>query len=374
MQFARNCKVHLAEKNSMARIHSQNYSYANNLSGELINVSNAQRSEQYFCPICGEKMTPHMGKIRRWHFTHKSGAKCNYETYLHKIAKIRIKNSFDEANVFQINFSPKIICSVADCPLNVQKPCTWRDLKSFDIKKFYDTCSIEKSVGQFVGDLVLSNSKRPDIPPILIEIFVSHKSTDEKLNSEYRIIEIKVDSEKSIEEIVSKHSITELVYYKNEWSDGIDIVKFVNFHGESYEIPTEKHQRSKFQFWIDERHFFHIDSLDEYDYSNFCLTPTSPKISNSVFRIDAAFPIHLDFALSELIKSGIDIKYCSMCKYYRFNDYYMRNICILYKSKGTKINPYLLCANNCPHFSLKEFQSEKSNDGCDYKIFIKGVK
>ena len=44
MQFAKNCKVHLAVKNSMTKNYSQNYSYANNLSGELINVSTAQRS------------------------------------------------------------------------------------------------------------------------------------------------------------------------------------------------------------------------------------------------------------------------------------------------------------------------------------------
>ena len=60
-----------------------------------------------------------------------------------------------------------------------------------------------------------------------------------------------------------------------------------------------------------------------------------------------------------------------MCKFYRFNGFHMTNICILYKSKGTKINPYLLCANNCPHFSLKEFQCEKPNDRCNYKVFIK---
>ena len=351
----------------------QDYSYAFDESDTLINVRYASRSCTYYCPCCGEIMIPHMGKVRRWHFTHKSGAKCNYETYLHKIAKLRIKKSFDEAETFQINFSPKIICNKSDCPLNVQEPCSWRELKSFDVKKFYDTCSIEKSVGQFVGDLVLSNSNRPEYPPILIEIFVSHKSTEEKINSGYRIIEIKVTSEESIEEIVSEHSITELVYYKNEWSDSIDLVKFVNFHGESYESPTEEHQRPKIQFWIDEQLSFHIGRFDEYDYSNFCLTPNPSELSNSVFRIDADFPIHLDFAFSELIKSGIDLKYCSMCKFYRFNDFHMRNICILYKSKGTKINPYLLCANNCPHFSLKEFQYDKPNGESNYKVFVKGI-
>ena len=48
----------------MSKILSQNYSYANNSSGDLINVSTAKRNEKYFCPICGELMNPHMGKVR----------------------------------------------------------------------------------------------------------------------------------------------------------------------------------------------------------------------------------------------------------------------------------------------------------------------
>lgn len=56
----------------MTKIVSPNYSYANNSSGDLINVTNAIRNENFFCPICGELMNPHMGKVRRWHFTHKN--------------------------------------------------------------------------------------------------------------------------------------------------------------------------------------------------------------------------------------------------------------------------------------------------------------
>ena len=74
----------------MAKILSPNYSYAYNSSSELVNVSTAQRNEKYFCPICGELMTPHMGEIRRWHFVHKNAENCSYESYLHKLAKIKI--------------------------------------------------------------------------------------------------------------------------------------------------------------------------------------------------------------------------------------------------------------------------------------------
>ena len=97
----------MVKKNSMAKILSQNYSYANNSSGELIHVSTAQRCEEYFCPICGELMTTHMGKVRRWHFVHKNAGNCSYESYLHKLAKIKIQQAFSYAEHFWLSYKAK---------------------------------------------------------------------------------------------------------------------------------------------------------------------------------------------------------------------------------------------------------------------------
>lgn len=73
----------------------QNYSYANDQEHNLVHISKAQRGIEYFCPYCHALMTPHMGKIRRWHFTHKANIEnCCYESYLHKIAKSRIREAF----------------------------------------------------------------------------------------------------------------------------------------------------------------------------------------------------------------------------------------------------------------------------------------
>ena len=95
----------------MAKILSQNYSYANNSSGDLINVSTAKRNEKYFCPICGELMNPHMGKVRKWHFVHKNAGNCSYESYLHKLAKIRIRHAFLSSEHFLLSYNAKAICS-----------------------------------------------------------------------------------------------------------------------------------------------------------------------------------------------------------------------------------------------------------------------
>lgn len=99
----------------MERIVKQNYSYAVDASGVLVNVKQAVRDKKYFCPCCGFEMRPHMGNIRRWHFTHKAEAECSYESYLHKIAKIRIKEAFITSEKFEITYNPKHLCS-KDCP------------------------------------------------------------------------------------------------------------------------------------------------------------------------------------------------------------------------------------------------------------------
>ena len=57
-------------------------------------------------------------------------------------------------------------------------------------------------------DLLIS-SKNKSNPPILIEIWVTHKSSESKLNSKYRIIEIHIESEDDIKQIINNASIVE---------------------------------------------------------------------------------------------------------------------------------------------------------------------
>lgn len=94
-------------------------------------------------------------------------------------------------------------------------------------------------------------------------------------------------------------------------------------------------------------------------------------MENAFFRIDASFPIDLDFAFNELLKSGIDIKYCNMCDFYKFNEYVERSMCVLYKSKGTPKYPKLSCANSCACFKIRKFNLHSENQaGFGYKIYI----
>lgn len=71
----------------------QDYSYSMDKESHLINVTDAVKGNDYYCPCCGEIMIPRQGSRRRWHFAHKGNlGDCSYETYLHKVAKSAYAN------------------------------------------------------------------------------------------------------------------------------------------------------------------------------------------------------------------------------------------------------------------------------------------
>lgn len=50
--------------------------FANNINGEKTYIDDALRDEDYFCPVCGEKLICKYGKIRSHHFAHQPGTEC----------------------------------------------------------------------------------------------------------------------------------------------------------------------------------------------------------------------------------------------------------------------------------------------------------
>ena len=329
----------------------QDYRYALDKDRCIINVQNARKSVDYFCPCCGAIMIPKQGTKRRWHFAHKGNiGDCSYETYLHQIAKKRIRDCFERSSHFIISLHTDAVCAIKDCPIGKPQHCNWVTKKSFDLKNYYDTCLEESFVGKFKADLLLTNSKNFDRDPILIEIKVSHKSTEEKIQSGYRIIEICIDSEDDIDQITSTAQINESEGYLDNWfKKPNEKIKFYNFKANSFEIPDLEHQPSKYIFCIDSKKFFHFQNIGH------CLTPIPSVVENSIFRIESTIPIIRHIAFKELLQSGLGIKYCTMCQFYRMNDYHEKSICILYKSKGTKQFPRLSDAAICQHFRQVDF-------------------
>ncbi|MBD5215034.1 MAG: hypothetical protein HDS78_00675 [Bacteroidales bacterium] len=339
----------------------QDYTFSLNEAGVLIDVRDAVKGNVYFCPCCGAVMLPRQGNVRRWHFAHKSNAvNCSYETYLHKIAKQSIRECFEKSSNFFIEFLANVSCSVEECPLGNNNPCTWKQEKVFDLKKYYDCCSEEAAFDSFRADILLINSKRYDFKPVAIEIFVSHRSSTEKLESNHKIIEIKIDSEDDIRAIISASKIIES-----------EKVSFYNFNADTCELPDANHQAVKHMFWI--RSNGNFLSVDNYYGSTLkCLTPIPIEVESSIFHIESTDSIEWDFAFNRMVRYGLNIAYCSMCRFYKFNDYHMRMLCVLYKLKNTPQFPEQKEANNCPYFKERNLAIEGLNPEQRYRITING--
>ncbi len=354
----------------------QDYLYSTDKSGLLIKVTDAVKGIDYYCPCCGGIMIPRQGSIRRWHFAHKSDPEnCSYESYLHSVAKKRICECFNKTPHFTISFYPKTTCAIKECPLGTKQPCTWTSKKSFDLKKYYDYCQRDVNIDGCRADLLISNHKN-NTAPILINLYMTEKLTEEKLNSSHRIIEIHIESEEDIEQIVRTASINECNVDENHWLGKKDNkIRFYNFKANTFEVPDSLHQAYKFRFWIDSKGYFHFDGIDDFDGKVKCLSQNPAEIDNSTFRIESRAPIDWDFAFRKLSESGLGIRYCTMCRFYRLNDYYGTSMCILYKSKGTKKFPALSIATNCVHFKqidyLKDNRLFGVNYNPEYKVSIK---
>lgn len=340
----------------MAKILSQNYSYANNSSGELINVANAQRSEKYFCPICGDEMTPHMGKVRRWHFVHKNGCNCSYESYLHELAKIKIRQAFLSSDHFMLSYNAKALCSL-ECPFIDSPRCNADKPVEFDLRKFYDSCEIEAPYHKYRADLLLSSSAKPKTDPVLIEIMVTHKCTQDKINDGVRIIEIPIQSEQQIDDIVKscKLSAKRNSSYVN---DG-DIILY-NFNKiesvDPSEIIIEQEdyfsRKNTLVFWLNKQGHFHSTSYRCFEISK--------KLPSNVHYYISTRALSTSFKdiLQGFSRRGVKIRNCFLCKFSK-QDYNGDRICILYKKHNLPRKPSPYYATSCPHYK-EDFVTDQS--------------
>lgn len=336
----------------------QDYTYALDAEKHLVHIVAADKSKEYFCPQCGEKMLPRQGKIRRWHFAHKANLEnCSYETYLHKISKTLLCKAIMESKSFFIKFFAKVFCSIEECPVGIFERCNWSKIQEFDLKQFYNQCEEEAIIENYRADLLLKNSEQINRPPVLIEIVVTHKSTEKKLNSKLRIIEIKIDSIEDIEGIISSKQIVE-----SEIPDECSLVRpkekirFYNFKNDLWEEPSEEHQMPKFRFWIDPQGCFRYDDPEEFDCYEKCLSPNPPEVENSIFKIESSQPIAQSFVAYILSKFGCKI--CQICRHYRMDKNYPSPVCLFDGLNGIHfINN--TDAVRCPHFKTYDYNKEQ---------------
>lgn len=72
------------------------YSYALNDGKERVSIQNAKKGETYTCQLCGNKMIPKKGNIKRWHYAHTMDVGCDVWYRNKGEWHIEMQEKFDE--------------------------------------------------------------------------------------------------------------------------------------------------------------------------------------------------------------------------------------------------------------------------------------
>ena len=339
------------------------YHYALDEHNRLVSIKQAylERNEAhtYHCVGCGAGMIARLGEVRNWHFAHRGEeAHCGTETYLHQLAKRRIREKFEKNSSFLVGYYQIVKCSdLGTCPFAKDEECHITKLVKFDLKEFYDTCHEEQPVGDYIADLLLTSSSKPDREPVLIEIQVSHKSTPQKRDSGLRIIEIRLRVEEDIDTLLSAPIVENPNARFGQIRD-VGTIGFAKFHGfkkKSF-LPEPLELRSIQRFYLFRSGKAFVTNMDEF---RSCRRIKSKDNNKAIFEasIDSSYlgdPSPYEFGYMAARQSGIEVKTCLFCKYHRSGyevGFGLNPIfCCLYKKYGTPENPEPQFAKDCGYY------------------------
>ena len=177
--------------------------YAYSPEKELQHIRHVDKSLKlsYACLNCEGILIPRKGKVNAHHFAHKSEGNCSYETYLHKVAKLKFyytyKSCLDNKTPFTITWQEKRTCNACQDIKGINISCDLEDeTKKSDLTKTFDTISIEKKHNGFIADILLESSTSDKV--LFIEFAVTHTCEIEKRNSGNHIIELQLSSDEDL--------------------------------------------------------------------------------------------------------------------------------------------------------------------------------
>jgi len=329
------------------------YKYAKDHNQKIVEISTINKHDrnnsQYYCISCGKELIARLGENNQHHFAHKSSAdniSCNNETYLHNLAKIKIKEKFDHNNTLIIKFNKNIICSsVNTCKFSLgTKTCCNIQEKVVNLKSYYNAYTTEKQIENFRADILLENNIR-SIKPLLIEICVTHPCSEEKINSKLPIIEIPINSEDDIK----------------------DIEKNTELKGKIYNITLKDAYRPlEIVYPIQKYTLFSSGKCNEQSlYKTTCKNITTLQHKQALLEISVFNQIFgINFFLFYAQSLGYNIKDCSICQHYKYIQGYLNYpLCMRYKKDNTPKKPHFLYAYRCPYYTLnrKLYQEYKNS-------------
>ena len=333
------------------------YHCALNKKGELVSIktiSKDNKDKEYYCLSCGREMIAVLGRKKEHHFRHK-GDSC--ETDLHILGKKIIKYRFDNYDKFFVSFySKRKKCDKSnDCQFMQKGQCNVDDInvrREIDLKEYYDTCEEEAEYNGFIADLKLSSKINPKRKPIFIEIAVTHKCDEKKLNSDIRIIEIYPVSD------------MDFFYPLEESKEGQQTTRAYPDHIQQRRIKFHNFKREH-EIEYSYLDFFCLKKV-ENSYEPFCFSKQLKCSDNIELPIceDTIYELVLHHGTGDVLEVGLrralfeefrcrKIYLCVFCKHHN-------NPCK--KGKGIGYKP---CKQYFPNYKMGE--KGKLNGGIEWK-------
>ena len=212
--------------------------------------SDAWKGVKFYFPGCEGDEKEEMVFIPRKHkngitkfFRHRPGYildRNEPDRYLHNYAELRIKQRFDDSlssGEFLVLYYVIEKCpDCSSCKLKRDLKCKGEPkpvLKTENLRKLYDTCSVEKGEDKYIADLLLTNSQDDSIKPMFLEVFVTHKCTAEKIASGYPIIEIKINKKEDADNAIIENAgevVDEYLFMQSENRKAMPPIVFYGFN------------------------------------------------------------------------------------------------------------------------------------------------
>ena len=295
---------------------------ATDTDGKIIHideVTKENRAEHYYCVGCGGEMSAVLGDKREHHFRHKE-AHCSWESYLHKLGKMRLKQRFETQKEFVVKYFVEQHCDKSiGCklePIYINKKCNCRELITLDLKKLFDTCEEEVAYKGYRADLMLSSKEHPEREPIFLEISVTHDCEAEKLASGIQIIELKITDEKDVlRPLVEEDSLFGRTNPESPYDfNALPPIRFFNFK-RKFETarPLER-------FWVakDDKDVLRGNCTQD-DLT--CRNVEGNHREDSIYEVAIPSEVLIgnrkpnlyEFGMMKAISAGIDVKHCGIC-------------------------------------------------------------
>ena len=307
------------------------------------------------CVGCGNEMIAKMGKDRAKHFAHKgNGEGCGSETYLHFLAKRLLREKFLKEDSFEVGYYCDNHCSDScTCKFYKVDECKERTLKMIDLKQYYDKCEEEQAIDGFIADLLLSNNAKPNREKVLIEIQVSHKSSQRKTDSGLKIIELYIKSEEDITRLLSSPIIEhpDAKYRTVKDVDTVGYGRFYGFKDKTNPKPMSKRSIQRFLLFPSGKAF--VQYCGE---GTSCQDVKRKRNSKALFEAsidvspESISTYYYGFVLAR--QKGFKFNTCTLCKYHKWAGLCSEiSFCCLYKKFGTPMEPEPIYARHCEYYS-----------------------